>query len=142
VAERQRRSNDGEAPVDGDEVPVILQLEEGKGGCEARLQRGTVAARAELTGGRGTGRRWCYVQKSGGSRDFRWAGVDGKPRGEKGEGVFTRPRGKEMGRGRGGGLGGVSRPYRQRPDGVTDSQWGFYHTVSKSATSSIVEMKS
>jgi hypothetical protein len=103
VAERQRRSNDGEAPVDGDEVPVILQLEEGKGGCEARLQRGTVAARTELTGGRGTGRRWCYVQKSGGSRDFRWAGVDGKPRGEKGRGC-SRGRGeKKWGEGEEGG---------------------------------------
>jgi hypothetical protein len=54
VAERQRRSNDGEAPVTGDEVLAVLQLEEWKGECVARFQWGTVAARAELTGGNGS----------------------------------------------------------------------------------------
>jgi hypothetical protein len=65
VAERQRRSNDGEALVAGDDVPGVLQLEEGKGGCEARLQRGKMAAR----GGEGRPMRRCHVAGEGRERE-------------------------------------------------------------------------
>jgi hypothetical protein len=40
VVERRWRSNDGEASVASNEVPTVLQLEEGKGEYEPRLQRG------------------------------------------------------------------------------------------------------
>jgi hypothetical protein len=78
---RQWHSNDGEALVAGDGVPAALQLEDGRGECEAGLQWGTMVARAELTGRTG---RWWHCSQNLAAR-----GVSGRPewmegRGERG----------------------------------------------------------
>jgi hypothetical protein len=74
---------------------------------------------------RGDGSAVVLQPKSSGSRDLRWAGVDEKPRGEKGEGVFTRARGKEMGRGRGGGEVGCPAPTGNGPTVLQILSRGF-----------------
>jgi hypothetical protein len=105
VAEGQQRCNDGEAPVADDEVLAVLQLEEGKGECEARVQWGTVVAWAELTGWNGSAAtlrlaiRWLEgssVGRSGQKAEGRKGGVraaEGKRNGErKGGGVHAAAR--------------------------------------------------
>jgi hypothetical protein len=99
MVERWRCSNNGEALVAGDEVPGVLQLEEGKGECEVRFQWETMAARVELTEKMG---RWrCYNQNlvaRGISGGLEWA----ESQGEKG-GLFTWPWEKKWGGGEKGG---------------------------------------
>jgi hypothetical protein len=81
VAERRRRSNDGEALVAGDEVPAVLQLEEGKGECEAKLQWGTMAARVDLTGRMG---RWQHDGQNSAAQGISGGSEWTEGRGEKG----------------------------------------------------------
>jgi hypothetical protein len=93
VAQRRQCSNDREAPVAGDEVPGLLQLEEGKGECKARLQWGTMAAWPELTERMGQRRR-C-------GQNLAAQGISGGPewvesRGD-GRGAVCVAEGKEMG---------------------------------------------
>jgi hypothetical protein len=83
VAERRRHSNNGEAPVAGDEVPAVLQLMCGahQGSLMVTLQRGTMAARAELTERMGRRRRGGQNPAAQGiSGGSEWT----KGRGEKG----------------------------------------------------------
>jgi hypothetical protein len=51
VAERRRHSNGGEAPVAGDEVPVVLQLEEGKGNVRQGSNEGQWRHKQSSSGG-------------------------------------------------------------------------------------------
>jgi hypothetical protein len=120
VAERRRRSNEEEAPVADDVVPADLQLEEGKGECEARLQRGTMAARVELT--RRTG------QRRRGGQNPTAQGISGGPdwtegRGEK-EGCSRGPGGGRCGRWKKEG-GAAARPFY-----IDARRWGMVEGVT------------
>jgi hypothetical protein len=92
VAQRRQCSNNREAPVADDEVPGFLQLEEGKGECKARLERGTMAAWPELTERMGQRRRCGQnLAAQGISSGSEWV----ESRGEMVGGLFAWPREKK-----------------------------------------------
>jgi hypothetical protein len=123
-AERRRGSNDGEALVASDEVPVPLQLEEGKGGCEARLERWTVVARVKLTGGNGLAAalRPEIQRLEGSSVDLSGWKAEGR------KGGICAAEGKRNGE-RKGGHGSVAILYRHTE--VGGQLMGWHHTVGK-----------